>query len=1054
MLASILGLAAVVSAQGGKSTSYLPIEAPLARSIESLRKQSSWEQNTSYEGKRPDKTQRGVYPVGNGRVFTYIGLGERANTMMALTGPTYADPSKRLPRGNFGELTMDLGDQDLSTQRVRRVTDANFVITEDRSKAGLALRTLTFAEPSGTTITRVVHVENGTNATIKDLKLFARLSGSAEARNNKLVVNHRNYQAVFALSAADVQGNALVTALGELPAGATSEAVLTISTGSGKVEATDPSTNLATKAAKSTIEWWQKKLRGTPKLNTNHRKVMDLFHDWKVLMLTMRDAHSGIVSPMVTRRGAMIRESTGPILTFLRYNMWEEARGILEYFHNAILLTGEIREYFPMDLDFAGITNANDYSAIKVPDSDLASWVVLQHFWYFRATLDAKYIKTRQPFLLHLLQKQKRGKDTLMQFSGHENFMRSVFDLDINAMSSNPLFIAETPSQDRRSYSLTSAVVFLMAIQAYGDMLNGIDKLENPTKWATEVDPSERPGTKWMERSFSVMQDIESKFYVQNAQFRIRDDLEKTLKFGEDWTGFFAPAISPVNGEPHREPFANINLLPIWVGFTFPTGERSRHNLRNTLARLHHAKATDGKRVNTLVGTTATVGHFTGDVPGMLLTALVERNGVDRTQALEDLMDISEPACEWGVLYNPEGRPIASSGDTDWPDRLSPNECGINLDATIFALNGVRHVNIPNFDNKSIKVKLRLPSGATFMNMDNLKKDGRAFNVHVDEFYAPLSPLEIKRNDAQRDKRYKRDPKVDHRRFRFRMRLLSDNPPGGRYQVDADVVGTMFVRYLYRGQANGESGDIDDREFWGQDKERFFLDDSPITLPTSQVLKATEGADLLVLTNRSQCSAVLGKDKITYVDTGLPFSGRDLVRLMLKDGKATHPTLLLDVGYNASDRRTFKQEKFWQHRNWQKALSDFEASGGKIVTNRFVESYEVERKGTIVQTAAPAGRLALDGKSAATARFKLRSERARDDVVLRLGSGCGYSVRCNNEVVAEESGARMAIRDQDSMLLTLKKGENTIEVQLHPDGPQTLFARVTDTRGLPPSGVR
>lgn len=1054
LLASFLSLAAALPAQSTRRSPYKSIPAPLANSIGSLNTQSSWEQNTRYEGKDPDKSRRGVYPVGNGRVFTYMGLGERANTMMALTGPTYVHPEKRLPRGNFGELTMDLGEMVLGTQRVRRVTDANFVVTEDRSQAGLALRTLTFADPSSTTITRVVQVVNGTGATIKGLKLFARLSGAAKARGNRLVVSHRNYQAVFALSAASVQGNNLVTEIGDLAAGTSSESVLTISTGGADLVATDPSINLAQKAAATTVKWWQDKLRKTSKLHTNHRRVMDLFADWKVLMLTMRDARSGVVTPMVTRRGAMIRESSGPILTFLRYNMWEEARGVIDYFFNAIRLTGEVREHYPMDLNFAGIKDNGDYRKIKIPSSDLASWVILHHFWYFRATRDSKFAKARQPFLLHLLSKQKRGKDSLMHFSGHENFMRSVFDLDINALSGNPLFVAENPAEGRRSYSLTSSVLFLIAIQGYGEMLDGIDKMEHPERWAVTDKDFDKPSHKWLARSFRVMTDIESRFYVKNPRFPIRDDLEESMKFGDDWTGFFAPAISPVNGEPHREPFANISLLPLWIGFTFPTGERSRHNLRNSLARLMKSKTTKGKRKNTLIGTTATVGHFTGDVPGMLLTALVERDGFDRKQALIDLMKISEPACEWAVLYDPDGKPIASPRDANWPDRMSPNESGINLDAAIYALNGVRHVNVPNFDNKSIKLKLRLPEGATYMNMDNLKKDGREFSIHIDEFHAPLSPDEILKNDAQQDKKYQKDPKVDHRRFRFRMRLLSANPPQGRYQVDADVSGTMFVRYLYRGLIDGESGEIDDREFWQEDQERFFLDGSPVLAAAGQELKKTEGADLLVLTNRSQCAEVLGLKNVTYVDTGLPLRGRELITLMFKDGKPTHPTLFLDIGYDSADRRAFKQRKFWQHPSWQKALTDFRANGGKILTPKFIGKFEVERGGSFVSVDAPDGRLALDGKAATKVRFTLNSDKAREDLVLRLGIGCGYTLHCNGEELSEEAGARAAIRDQDSLLLTLKKGENIIELRLHPGGEHVVFARVTDSRGLPATGLR
>ena len=1043
---------------GHEGETYTPIPAPLGGAIEELGTQSSWEQNTRYEGPRPDKSRRGVFPIGNGRVFTYVGLGERANTMMAIAGPSYAATEQRLPRGNFGELTLDLGEQELPHQRVRRVTGSNFVVTEDRSEAGLALRTLTFAPPGSTTITRVIVVTNGTPHPIQSLRLRARPSAKAVVRGNALVVGYTSgamkTAAHFQLENGKPDQGTLTADIRELAAGASYQSVLTVTTGdAGKINPTPGTTPLAIATAKETLRWWTRTLTRAPRLRTNHRRIMDLFKDWQVMMMTMRDEQSGVVSPMVTRRGAFIRESSGPILTFLRFNMWEEARGILNYFYRAIRHTGEVREHYPLDLAAADLQNVRPIDSIEVPSSDLASWVIIQHFWYFRATRDAAFAKARQPFLLHLLRKQRRGRDSLMHFSGHENYMSTLFAMDFNALPRRPLFPAHAPEKGRRAYSLASSVLFLMAIQSYGEMLDGIDRMENPEKWQVDDTMSiDKPSQKWLTRSFDVMKEIEKRFYVQNVRFPVRSELEESLKFGEDWTGFFAPAISPVTGQPHKEPFANINLFPLWIGFTFPTGERSRHNLRNTLGRLAHPTTGSGeqlRRKNTLVGATATVGHFTGDVPGMLLTALIERDGKDRIQALQDVLTIAEPACEWGRFYTPDGRPAAAPGHPQWPDRLSPNECGINLDAVIYALNGVRHVNIPNFDNKSIKVKLRLPPGANFLNIDNLKKDGRAFNVHVDEFFAPLTEEERKQNDAQKDKRFKRDPNIDHRRFRFRMRLLSDNPPSGRYQVDADVSGTMFVRYLYRGVVNGEPGDIDDREFWREDDEEFFLDGAKTVLPEGKPLDREKGAKLLVLTNRPQCVEVLGKDGVTYVDTGLPILGRELVRQILIDGKTTHEQILLDVDYDASDRSTFRRRAFWQHRNWKATLDRYVAAGGKIIRPAFVERYEVKSDGQWQAVTAKTGRLQREPPGPTKVRFHLHCAKNRDDVVLRLGTGCGYTIHCNGEAIGEEHGSRIAIRDQDSLLLTLKKGTNPIEVSLRADGDQVMFIQVTGTDGLP-----
>ena len=108
------------------------------------------------------------------------------------------------------------------------------------------------------------------------------------------------------------------------------------------------------------------------------------------------------------------------------------------------------------------------------------------------------------------------------------------------------------------------------------------------------------------------------------------------------------------------------------------------------------------------------------------------------------------------MIHGANRRPSATV-DPQGPDRLSPNECGISIDASILALNGIRHVPVPNYDNESIKLKLRLPPGTHFLEMENLKKDGRAFSVHVDEFWAPLSDDEKTANQGQSDPKYRKD---------------------------------------------------------------------------------------------------------------------------------------------------------------------------------------------------------------------------------------------------------------------------------------------------------
>ena len=63
-------------------------------------------------------------------------------------------------------------------------------------------------------------------------------------------------------------------------------------------------------------------------------------------------------------------------------------------------------------------------------------------------------------------------------------------------------------------------------------------------------------------------------------------------------------------------------------------------------------------------------------------------------------------------------------------------------------------------------------------------------------------------------------------------------------------------------------------------------------------------------------------------------------------------------------------------------------------------------------------------------------------------------VRLNGEQVLERSGGRNPRPDTDAVLVRLGAGDNSLEIALRGDGDPVLFARISDSRGLPVTGVR
>lgn len=1025
-LPALLMLCASATAQGA------PVATPLADAIPELANHSTWAQDASYEGAHPDKGKRGVYPVGNGRVFGYVGLGARANTMQGVTGPSYQTAETFAPTGHFGAHSLILvhGERplDLPAQRVRRVRGANFVVTVDEDPAGLSLRTLSFAPPDGTAILRVIEVQNlGTAKTRAALRVEidgVDAQGGAATTRRVYDRDGRRCHAEFGLTDARRVEAALVADLGDLAPGAVWRGVLQIATYSGapaSAAATLPArarlVDEATKHAMVTQRWWQSRLKDTAYFDTDHAKLRDLVQDWKVLMLVQRDASSGVVSSMVNHRGFQTRENSGAILTFLRLNMWAEAKAILKYTFDATRLLGSVPDRAPLDLDFAGLTDKQiDWDAVAVPEGDAPSWIILQHFWYWRVTRDTELIKAHRPLLLRCLVGQKRMNEVLQRFGGQEPWLHGVLGrLYPERVGVDSGLVADDREHGRGAFSFIAAVQMLLATQAIGELDNGIDAVDHPERY-TDGDPKEKPGQRYLTRSFALMQATESVFWIPDLQM-------------------FAPAISPVNGEPHRAPLANANLMPLWLGWTFPTGEKSRDNLRSALQRLWRS----GGRV----GATPTSGFASGHTQGQLLTALAERDAKERHDAFDALLAMAEPAGEWGELYDPQGRPTHGD-DAAWPNRLRPFDSGINLDALLFAVNGIRFVTVPNWDARDIRAELRLPRGASYVTMRHVRKDQRDLDLYWRETQEKMTDDERTAN-AEKEAEKQRDPEAVHRRLRFRVDLVSENPKAGYYDVGLNAVGTLFVRWLQKDKP------LDEVEYWADDTQEFMP--PPLPARDGTPIEMKPEAKTLYLASRAFAGELVGGDAAyALVDTGLPMRPDDLAAALVDaDGKRRVDTLFFDWNADGEGKATLKPAAFWASPVWREALEKFTAGGGQILRPRFVRDLAVV--GGAKLGADSQGRVEFQSAGETTLTTTITAA-AATEAVLRMGSSGPAKVWLGDKLVFEHGTTRIALPDQDSALVQLAAGANEVRIVVQGTGTFSLFLRASDSRGLPVPGVK
>jgi hypothetical protein len=1013
-----------------------PIRAPLQTQVPELAEQSTLGMDFDANGLEPRR--RGAFPVGNGRMFTHIGPGTPVNTMLAISGPTYQADEHHRPDGDFGNWTFEVlaGDApvDWQTSRVRRVRGAAFVVTEQTSADGLALRTTTFAVHDRAQIVRVVELQNGGSAARSGLRLRAQASVAAKAGDGALTAQRggqRQATATFRLHDGRADGNALVANVPELAAGQSWSTVASITAApAGPAEAAPaPTLDAAAELATKTLADWAQRVGGAFKIDTDQHRVRDLVADWPVTMLTMQCATSGLVVPMAFGRYVKPRDGVGPMLSFLRLNLWDDAKKQLRYWFDATRLLGRVPTEVPTDLDFGALAGTStDWSKVAVPPGDAALWIILLHHWYFRVTQDVDTIQQHWPLIDLCLKRVPRGQDSMLTFSGDEPYLGGgLHRLFPNRVTEADQLVAHAADADRSAYSLGNGVLFLLSIQAVGELVDGIDRKTFPQKYEGEG-PSERVSKPYTERSFGIMSQIEKRFWLDSHQH-------------------FAPAISPLNGLSHEVPLANLNLMPLWAGWTFPSGEKSRDNLRNTLKVLWQRGAR--------IGSTPSCGYVTGDVQGMLLHALCDRDAKERMDAFDEVLAMAGPAGEWASLYGPDGYP-SGIADEARPERLDPRVGGINFDALMFGMNGMRFVSTPNWDNVDIRAKLRLPRGATFATMRNLKKDGRTLNVYMRETTEELSEVE-KEDNRKKETKDQRDESIPHRRFSFRMELVSGKPKKGTYyDVAVNAAQTMFVRYLWHANdvvdgANVDRRIIDEREFWKDEHEPFFPTGSLEPAKPYQQLPLPADIDTVFLGARQSAAEWVAGEKTVVVDLGLPYRIRNLATqlgagFLSKSGAR----LVLDHGFDRVDGATLKSKAFFADPSWTELIGRFEKAGGIVVSTNFLGA--AASSGTKLATAADGAIVVPAAAAERVVTLAVRSE-TDQDAVLRTGSRSALSVTFAGIKSIDRTTDGTGMPDQDAALVKLKAGTNQIELRLPAGGEQPVYVRVTDQRGLPLTGV-
>ena len=439
----------------------------------------------------------GVYPVGNGRCFTYAGLGLPQNTLFMLTGPRYQTEGNHNPGGGFGELALHLLDDgapvSMPLQGCRTLLGAPVVLTSERGET-FRLTVVTAAPPGVPAIVRWISVERLAGPA-RDAVLSIEFRGrppSGGPDDFCFEYPHRNRVArmrPLVIGAEPVRhGDRLAFTVPARAGGAPHTVVLALVFSESVAEEQAVSERVRRDHdtyLDMTRDGWRRKLDRTVRVSSGDRRLDDLIEGLKVLLLVQQDAQGG-VCPMVNFKGVWLRDSNGPLLGFLHSGLHDEARRLLTYYRQASALHRFTAREFPLDLDVAADPDLTpeQWAATDTDRCEVPSFVVLQHAWWLDATGDTRLIERHWHYVRRNAAHQvliDGPHGPLQTFNGDETYLHGAYYSLFPARSGYPNALIRV-----ESYSADSMFGYAAAQDAMARLARRLGRTEDAEHFRNE----------------------------------------------------------------------------------------------------------------------------------------------------------------------------------------------------------------------------------------------------------------------------------------------------------------------------------------------------------------------------------------------------------------------------------------------------------------------------------------------------------------------------------------------------------------------------------------
>lgn len=657
--------------------------------------------------------------IGNGMVWTSMGSYPFTDTNYIL-GPEYQMPVQWQPGSTFPgtavRLLVDGKDAGLRDQWIWKIRKTDVVVSIASSlESDLAFITITFTPLGLPALLRIYAVTNrggepARNAVLIHTMARTKVEGDhlvGEVKHSPVEAGDSNTRRLMAGFLLDEEEQAkremdepgitfstdekqqistIKADLGAIPAGECKTqlfyAITYLTERNGQPVESKPQEIRAEIQAQSaallkeTIQWWRTYVDSTPTLDAPGpwgKRVADLLDDEKILVQTQQFEKTGAAGPMSFFSDQWIRDACGPVKAFLRTGKFEKARRVLDYHYLSSIACRKILNWLPMDVDIQREWPAvEDWSQITVNYADrhanceVPSWLILQHYWYYRFTGDIEFIRQHWGYLMRCLYGQfDNAADKIFRpdfkffFHGDETYIYSGGE----SLWENRYDLLQSSYVHGLMYSADSSFEFVAAADALCEMAQAMGAGED----------------------FARLRDVAQTARAKTEQY-----------YWLDGAGMYAPGMSRLfDDQPQTFPMANINANVIWCGYLPPADPKAESNALRMMEYLIE----DSGVLNPIVGYDNTVGMLQGQ--GLYSAAAINHPWAEKAfYALLMITGDTGEYTEW-MMTGHDYQTLYRA------NRMRPWEGGINLDAMLYYLTGLE----PDAPKSRLVLTPRMPTG-------------------------------------------------------------------------------------------------------------------------------------------------------------------------------------------------------------------------------------------------------------------------------------------------------------------------------------------------------